>query len=138
MPKRGNPRAEQRVKEAVAELLEEDIADPRVSYVTVTDVRLTEDHKRATVYYTTLEPGVLSRDPRGGGDAVLPDADEAAAGLASAAPRVQGLLARRVRLRNTPILEFAPDEVVAEGRRIDDLLRRVGGEQDEGGDDDGD
>lgn len=137
MAKRRNPRVEQRVKQAVAELLEEEIADPRVAHVTITDVRVSEDARHATVYYTTLDPGILTADPaRTGGD-VLASHPDVAEGLASAAPRVQGLLARRVRLRNTPTLRFEPDRVAAEARRIDELLHRVGDEQRDPGDGDG-
>jgi ribosome-binding factor A len=115
---RRNRRVDEAVRQAVAELLEEEIADPRTRLVTVTDAEVTEDHKYATVYYTTLD-AELGRDTR------LPAESDAADGLASAAPRLQGLLARRVRLRNTPVLRFEPDAAAAEGRRIDELLRRV-------------
>ncbi len=117
MTRRSNPRVDERVKQALAELLESEISDPRTRMVTITDARVTEDHKQATVYYTTLDTDLGSGD--------LPDEDAAAAGLRSAAPRLQGLLARRVRMRNTPTLRFEPDSAVAEGRRIDELLRQV-------------
>lgn len=125
MARRRNPRVEQAVKQALAELLEKEIADPRVSFTTITDVRVTEDHKQATVYYTTLDRDLVARDPlRSGGDP-FPSPDQVADGLVSAAPRLQGLLARRVRLRNTPTLSFQPDPVAAASRRIAELLRRV-------------
>jgi ribosome-binding factor A len=116
--RRRNPRVDEAVRQALATLLEEEIADPRTRFVTVTDVEVTEDHKHATVYYTVLDPAVAA-----GGE--LPTADEAADGLRSAAPRLQGLLSRRIRLRNTPVLRFVPDAAAAEGRRIDELLRHV-------------
>ncbi len=53
----GNPRyikvAEQ-IKVLVAELLERRIKDPRLGFVTITDVRLTGDGREATVFYTVL------------------------------------------------------------------------------------
>lgn len=121
MTRRSNPRVDERVKQALAELLEAEIADPRTHLVTITDVRVSEDHKHATVYYTTLDADL--------GSGELPEEDAAAAGLKSAAPRLQGLLARRVRMRNTPNLRFEPDTAVSEGRRIDELLRRVRDEE---------
>ena len=130
MAKRRNPRVDHAVREALAELLDEEVADPRVRLVTITDVRVTEDHKQAVVHYTTLDPQILARDPRRARADDVPDASDVAEGLASAAPRLQGLLARRVRMRNTPILEFRPDAAAAEGRRIDELLRTLG---DDGG-----
>lgn len=130
MPKKRNPRVDQAVKEAIAELLEQEIADPRLSFVTITDVRVTEDHRYATVYYTTLDPALLSHAE----GTRAADADEAAEGLRSATPRLQGLLARRVRLRHTPALTFEPDPVAVQARRIDQLLRGVRGEGPDAGD----
>lgn len=127
MTKRRNPRIEQSVRQAVAEMLEE-VADPRVRLVTLTDARVSEDHKHATIFYTTIEPELVARPSRSTGD-TLHDADAVAAGLASVAPRIQGHVARRLRLRNTPTLVFQVDEVAAEGRRIEELLRRATHEQ---------
>lgn len=123
MARKRNPRLEQAVREAVAELLEEEIADPRVSHVTITDVRVSEDQRHATVYYTALDVDLLAADPDRTGSDVPRGPREVADGLASAAPRLQGLLARRVRMRHTPALTFEPDQVAAEARRIDELLR---------------
>ncbi len=123
MARKRNPRLEQAVREAIAELLEEEIADPRVSHVTITDARVSEDQRHATLYYTALGADLLATDPRAAGSDVPRGPREVAEGLASAAPRLQGLLARRVRMRHTPTLAFEPDEVAAEARRIDELLR---------------
>lgn len=131
MTSRRNRRVDEAVRQAVAKLLEEEIGDPRVAFVTVTDARVADDHTHATVYYTTLDEEIVSRPERG--DAV-PEEDAAAAGLASAAPRIQGLLSRHVRLRNTPMLTFEPDEAAAEGRRIEELLRQIRAEEDRGPD----
>lgn len=125
MSRRRNPRVDEAVRQAVARALKEDVGDPRVRHVTVTDVRVSDDHRHATVYYTALEPDVVSGDPaRTGGDA-LPFEDEAAAGLESAAARIQGAVARQVRMRNTPMLTFEPDDVAKEARRIERLLDEV-------------
>lgn len=126
MARKRSRRTDLAVKEAIAELIEQEIADPRVEFVTITDAEVTEDHRHATVYYTALEPGVVSSRA----SEKVPDEDAAAAGLASAAPRIQGLLSRRLRLRNTPAIRFEPDTVAAEGRRIEELLRRVHDEED--------
>ncbi|MGH3442666.1 MAG: 30S ribosome-binding factor RbfA [Nitriliruptorales bacterium] len=125
MAKKRNRRTDQAVKEAIAELIEEEIADPRVEFVTITDAEVSEDRRSATVYYTALEPGVVSPQA----SEKVPEEDAAAAGLESAAPRIQGLLARRLRLRNTPAIRFVPDTAAAEGRRIEELLRRMKDEE---------
>ncbi|MFN2556686.1 MAG: 30S ribosome-binding factor RbfA [Nitriliruptorales bacterium] len=123
MARKRNPRLEQAVREAIAELLEEEIADPRVSHVTITDVRVSEDQRHATVYYTSLDTGLLAGGPQRMTRDMPRGPSEVADGLASAAPRLQGLLGRRVRMRNTPTLVFEPDQLAAEARRIDELLR---------------
>lgn len=122
MVKKRNPRLEGTVREAIAEILESESADPRLSFVTITEVEITQDVKHATVYYTTLDPELVSRDPRRTGGDRVAAAHEVAAALDSAAPRVQSLLARRVRMRNTPQLTFAPDPVAQHASRVDALL----------------
>ncbi len=122
---RRNRRVDTLVQQVVAELLDEEIADPRLQHVTVTGAEVTPDHRHATIYYTSLDPAVLARDPsRTGGDRVA-EAHDVAEALRSAAPRIQGLLGRRTRLRNTPQLDFEYDEVALEARRVDELLNEV-------------
>ncbi len=123
MVRKRSPRLEQAVREAVAELLDEEIADPRVANVTITDARVSEDRRQAVVYYTTLDQDLLAGDQTGMGSGAPRGPQEVQEGLVSAAPRLQGLLARRVRMRHTPTLTFEPDQVAAEARRIDELLR---------------
>lgn len=125
MAKRRNPRIDGQVRDAIADLIETETADPRLSFVTITDVSVTPDHKHATVLYSTLDPALVARDPRRSGGDRLADPSEVAAGLDAAAPRLQGLLARRMRLRNTPVLTFKPDPVVEQADRIESLLRQV-------------
>jgi ribosome-binding factor A len=120
-----NPRVDKAVREAVADLLDSEVADPRLAFVTITDAQVTPDHEYALVHYSTLDPGVLAADPRRTGGDRVPTAAEVADGLASVAPRLQGLVSRRARLRTTPELTFAPDPVVEQASRVEDLLRRI-------------
>ena len=103
-----------RVNEAVKEVLADRLADakdPRIGFVTVTDVRMTPDLKAAEVFFT-----------------VLPDDEDTRtttqAGLDSATPLLRRELGSRLRLRNTPELRFTHDPVPEQGRRIEELLRR--------------
>ena len=125
MPKKRNPRVDEAVKEAVAALLEAEIADPRVAFATVTDARVSEDRRYATVYYTTLDPNMVTRPARRVGADAVPEPHDVAEGLASAAPRIQALLGRRLRMRHTPTITFAPDLAAERGRRVEQLLREV-------------
>lgn len=95
-----NPRARKladRIQEVVARLLDTRIKDPRLGFVTVTDVRVTGDLQHADVYYTVY------------GD------DEARAGSAAALASATGLIrsevGRATGLRLTPTLAFHLDAV---------------------------
>ena len=123
MGRKHTRRVNEAVRQAVADLLEQEISDPRVAHVTVTDARVSDDLRHATIYYTAVEPSTVHT--RRGEHAAVPSAAEVAAGLERAAPRVQSLLSGRVRMRNTPALRFVADPVADEGRRIEELLRSV-------------
>lgn len=101
-------RVNEAVKEVLAELLLT-LKDPRIGFVTITDVRTTTDLRSAEVFYT-----------------VLPDTEESRAetaeGLASAAPVLRRELGSRLRVRNVPDLHFVQDPVADQGRRIEALL----------------
>lgn len=124
-----NRRLDQHVKEAVAQIVEQEMADPRLNLVTITDVEVTSDQKYATVYWSALDSDLVSGDPtRTGGDPI-PDSDEVAAGFEAARTRIQALVARRVQTRNTPELRFRPDPVASHAARVEDLIRRVRSEE---------
>ncbi len=101
-----------RVDEAIREVLSDavlaDLKDPRIGFVTVTDVKTTPDLRRARVYVTVL------------GDVAKRDA--AIAGLQSA----HGILQRRVgaelRMKRTPTLEFVYDDTTDRVMRMEQLL----------------
>lgn len=123
MARKRNPRVDEQVRAAVADLLQTELSDPRLVFVTITEADVTPDHDVATVYYSTLDPKVLSRDPqRTGGDRIA-DPAEVSAALESAAGRLRGLVARRAGLRVTPELRFRPDPVAEQAARVEDLLR---------------
>lgn len=125
MARKRNPRVDKAVREAVADLVDAEVADPRLAFVTFTEAQVTPDHEHALVYYSTLDPGVVSRDPRRTGGDRVPTPAEVADGLASVAPRLQGRVSRRAKLRTTPLLTFEPDPVVEQASRVEDLLRRI-------------
>jgi ribosome-binding factor A len=101
-----------RVNEQVREVLAEAVPglkDPRIGFLTLTDVRTSPDLRHAEVFYT-----------------VLPDDEESLAatadGLASAQPVLRRELAARLRMRYVPDLSFTHDPVPERGRRIDRIL----------------
>jgi ribosome-binding factor A len=121
--KKRNPRVDRAVHEAVADLLETEVADPRLAFVTITEAEVTQDHEVATIYYSTLDPTLVTRDHRRTGGDRVPDEHEVAEGFASAAPRLRAMVGRRARLRTSPELRFKPDPVVEQATRVEQLLR---------------
>lgn len=100
-----------RIQQLVAGLLEQRIKDPRLGFVTVTDVRVTADLREATVYYTVF-----------GSDQ---DGTDTAAALDSAKGTLRSEVGRRLGVRYTPSLTFVPDYVPAGARRIDALVQEA-------------
>lgn len=125
MARKRNPRVDRLVRSALADLLDTEISDPRVAFVSLTDVDVTPDHEVATIYYSSLDPNLVSRDPRRTGGDHIPDPDDVEAGLRSAGPRLRTLLSQRVPLRTTPELRFRADPAVGQANRIEELLRNL-------------
>ena len=96
-------------KEAIAAILLEEIADPRVELVTVTSVEVSTDLGLANIYVVTH------------GDAERQEAR--IAGLDSARNRIRASLGRRVAMRVVPELRFKIDPSVEQGMRISRVLR---------------
>ncbi len=100
-----------RIQQIVAEMLERRIKDPRLGFVTITDARLTNDLRDATVYYTVY-----------GSDGERADS---AAALESAKGVIRSEVGRQTGLRHTPSLTFVPDVVQENARHIDELLAKA-------------
>ncbi|GAB3993734.1 30S ribosome-binding factor RbfA [Nocardioides marmoraquaticus] len=100
-----------RVKVLVAELLERRVKDPRLGFVTVTDVRVTGDTQHATVFYTVL-----------GQDA---DLEGTAAALASSRGMIRSEVGKQLGMRHVPTLEFVHDALPETARHMEDLLEKV-------------
>jgi ribosome-binding factor A len=110
MTMRSNRVAEQMKKE-LTDILSRKVKDPRIGFLTVTDVEVTGDLQQATVYISVL----------GGED----EREETLKALAKAKGFIRSELGQRIRLRKTPELMFEFDESVAYGNRIDSLLREI-------------
>jgi ribosome-binding factor A len=114
-----NPRVRRiadRIKVTVAEMLERRVKDPRLGFVTVTDVRVSGDTQQATIFYTVLgEAGV---DEAG-------DLAGTAAALESAKGLIRSEVGKQLGMRHVPTLTFIHDALPESARQIDDLLERV-------------
>lgn len=100
-----------RIKVLVAEMLERRIKDPRLGFLTVTDVRLTGDSQHASVFYTVL------------GDQT--QIDSTADALKSATGLIRSEVGKQLGLRHSPSIEFFLDAVPETARQIEDLLTKA-------------
>ncbi len=97
-----------RIKVIVAKRLEKGLKDPRLGFVTITDVQVTGDLQHASVFYTVYG----TDDER---------ADSAAA-LKSATGMLRSEVGKNITARLTPSLEFIADAIPENAQHIRDLL----------------
>lgn len=99
------------LREEIAQIVGYELEDPRLTTVTVTDVRLSPDKRAARVYVTVV------------GD----EAEHKVAlnALKHAAPYVRKQLGLSLNLPRTPELHFVRDRIEEQGDRVDQLLREI-------------
>ena len=100
-----------RIRVVVAEMLERRIKDPRLGFVTVTDVRVSGDTQNASVFYTVLG----ERE----------ELEGTAAALESAKGLIRSEVGKQLGMRHCPTLEFIHDALPDSARAIDELLARA-------------
>ncbi|GAA3626155.1 30S ribosome-binding factor RbfA [Microlunatus ginsengisoli] len=105
------PKLADQIKVIVAQMLERRVKDPRLGFVTVTDVRLTGDARDATVFYT-----VLGTDTDQAGTSVA---------LQSATGLIRSEVGKQLGLRFTPTITFVADAVPENARQIEELLAQA-------------
>jgi ribosome-binding factor A len=105
-------RIEEQLRIELSEILERELQDPRVHFVTVTGVKVSPDLGHARVFVSVL----------GGAD----ERKKALQGLRSASSFVRRSLSKRLHhLRKIPELVFDYDESIDKGLRIDELLDQI-------------
>ena len=98
-----------RIKVVVAKRLEKGLRDPRLGFVTITDVRVTGDLQHASVFYTVYGTEKERAD--------------SAAALKAATGMLRTEVGRNISVRLTPTLEFIADAIPENAAHIDELLR---------------
>ncbi len=112
------------LQEEIAQIVREEIDDPLIGFVTITDVDVSPDLKHARVYFSVL-----------GSDQQKADS---AKGMRRAAKYIRGLIAERMHLRYVPTLRFEFDETPERAQRIERLLRQEAEELEPDGEDEAD
>ncbi|QCH24645.1 30S ribosome-binding factor RbfA [Mycobacteroides salmoniphilum] len=108
-------RLAKRIGAIVASAIEYEIKDPRLTMVTVTDTRVTNDLHDATVYYTVMGQ-TLSDEP---------DYPGAAAALEKAKGVLRTKVGAGTGVRFTPTLTFVLDTIADTARHMEELLDRT-------------
>lgn len=111
---RANRVAEQMKKE-LGGIISQKVKDPRIGFVTVTDVEVTGDLQQATIFISVLGNEL--------------DRENTLTGLTKAKGFIRSEIGQRIRLRKTPEIEFEFDDSVEYGNRIEALLREVNAEE---------
>ena len=99
------------LRDEISQIVGYELEDPRLTAVTVTDVKLSSDKKTARVYVT------IRGDEK--------EHKEALSALKHAAPYVRKQLGLSLNLPRTPELHFVRDRVEEEGERVDQLLEEI-------------
>ena len=103
------------IKEEVSLIIQEEVKDPRIGFLTVTAVELSSDLRYAKIFisvYGSQEEKV-----------------KALKGLQSATRFIRREMGRRIKLRYTPEIIFKWDGSIEKGAHIDSLLRQIGFER---------
>ncbi len=99
------------IKEIVAKRLEKGLRDPRLGFVTITDVRMTGDLQHASIFFTVYG----SEEER----------EDSAAALKAATGMLRTEVGRNIHARLTPTLEFIPDAIPENAAHVADLLAQA-------------
>jgi ribosome-binding factor A len=105
-------RVDEAIRQVIGEVVASELKDPRVGFVTVTDVRTSADLSHARVYVSVL------------GDE--PAREATLAGLRSAHGYMQRRVASELRLKRTPTLDFIYDDTTDRAMRLEALLDEPG------------
>lgn len=96
--------------ELVSQLLMKEVNDPRIRAVTLTGADVSKDLRHAKIFFSLL--------------AGAAEKDEVLAGLKSATGFIRGRVAKQLKLRIVPTIEFLYDDTEERAQRIDELLKK--------------
>jgi ribosome-binding factor A len=112
MTQKRSDKVAETIHEIISALLIKGVKDPRVGFVTITGVKVSDDLHLATVYFTVIGTETEKKSTE--------------AGLNSARGFLRKEMARNLRMRYVPDIIFRYDESLDYGRHIDNLLDKLG------------
>ena len=102
-------RVGEQMKQEIMDIVNNKVKDPRIGFLTITEVQLTNDLYIATIYLTVL-----------GNDKQI---DDTFKGLEKAKGFIKSEIGSRMRLRNVPDLKFEYDESIDYGNKIEKMIQ---------------
>jgi ribosome-binding factor A len=103
-------RVDEAVRQVLSDAVAQDLQDPRIGFVTMTSVKTSSDLRHARVYVSVLGTEEERADTL--------------AGLSSAHGALQRRLARELRMKRTPTLEFLYDDTTDRAMRLEAIIER--------------
>jgi ribosome-binding factor A len=100
-------RMAEQLRRELAEIIQDEIKDPRVGFLSFTEVRMSRDLSHAVIYCSVLNSEQL---------------EESIEILNSAAGFIRKSIGRRIRARIVPTLKFVADESIMRGAAMDELI----------------
>lgn len=101
----------QAIKEEISRIIQMEVKDPRLDFVTITHVEVSRDLQHARVYFSILESNKK----------IL----KVQEGLNSARGFIRKLIGERVRMRYTPEIDFVFDNSLEYGMHIEEAIERI-------------
>jgi len=95
--------------EKISEIIHNDIKDESIKFVTITEVRITNDLSFAKVYFTTMED----------------DKNKVKLALNKASSFIRSELCDKVQIRKMPEINFVYDESIDYGKNIENIIKRI-------------
>ena len=104
-------RVDEAVREVLGDAVTQDLKDPRVGFVTVTEVRTSPDLRQARVFISVF--------------GTAQEKEATLEGLSSAHGILQSRIARELRLKRTPALEFQLDDTAEKAAKLEAIIEDV-------------
>ena len=104
-------RVQEAIRQEISKIVQGEMKDPRIGFITITKVDLAKDLRYARVYFS-----ILGEDK---------EKKLALKGLNNAKGFIKGLLADRIKLRFMPEITFAIDESLEHAKHIYDILEQI-------------
>jgi ribosome-binding factor A len=113
LPYKRSQRVSDLLREEIAEIVIHRLKDPRIGFVTITGVDVTDDIKIAKIYVSIFKDE---------------DKKTTLEILNSAKSFIRSELSKRIRMKSIPSIEFRLDTSIEYGNKIDKLLKKIGEE----------